>query len=81
MMAVQYRANTYLEELEETGIGEDNHFGEDNLREVYKASRSMFADMSKVYGCDDPQKLFPDVLNKNTVLLAGPLLFAVDVLC
>ena len=69
-MAVQYRANKYLEELEETGIGEDNHFGEDNLREVYKASRSMFADMSKVYGCDDPQKLYPDVLNKNTVVKA-----------
>ena len=61
-MAVQYRANKYLEELEETDIGEDNHFGENNLREVYKASRSMFEDMSKVYGCDDPQKLFANVL-------------------
>ena len=30
----------------------------------------MFADMSKVYGCDDPQKLYPDVLNKNTVVKA-----------
>ena len=53
-MAVQYRASKYLEELEETDIGEDNHFGENNLREVYKASRSIFGDMSRVYGCDDP---------------------------
>ena len=69
-MAVQYRANTYLEELEETSIVQENHFGEENLREVCKASRSLFADMSKVYGCDDPQKLYPDVLNKTTVVNA-----------
>ena len=55
----------------------------------------MFGDMSKVYGWDNPQKLYPDVLNKNTVEKAQmaewlflaityytwPLLFAVDVVC
>ena len=40
IMTVQYRANKYFKELEETDIGEDYHFGESNLQEVYKASRS-----------------------------------------
>ena len=53
-----------MEELEETGVGDDNHFGAVNLQEVYMASWSMFGDMRKVYGYDDPQKLYPDVLNK-----------------
>ncbi|KAL5269856.1 hypothetical protein ACHWQZ_G003358 [Mnemiopsis leidyi] len=70
-MAVQYRAKKYLEEIfEETGIGTDNHFGEDNLREVNKACGSMFSNICRVYGCDDVQKLSSEVLNKNTVVKA-----------
>ena len=95
-MAVQYRAYKYLEEVDETGIGTDNHFGECNLREVNKVCSSMFNDMCRVYGYDHPQKLTPEVLNKNTVVKAqmaewlctaihlldpGPLLFAANVIC
>ena len=69
-MAVQYRAYKYLEEVDETGIGTDNHFGECNLREVNKVCNSMFSDMCRVYGYDNPQKLTPEVLNKNTVVKA-----------
>ena len=69
-MAVQYRACKYLEEVNETGIGTDNHFGELSLREVHKVCNSMFSDMCKVYGFDVPQKFTPEVLNKNTVVKA-----------
>ena len=69
-MAVQYRANKYLEGIGETGIGSDNHFGEVNLREVQKVCSSMFSDVCRVYGCDDPEKLVPEVLNKNSVVKA-----------
>ena len=69
-MAVQYRASKYLEGIGDTGIGTDNHFGEVNLREVQKVCSSMFSDISKVYGCDDPKKLYPEVLNKNNVVKA-----------
>ena len=55
-MAVHYRAYKYLEEVNETGIGSDNHFGEFDLREVHKVCNSMFSDMCKVYGSDNPQK-------------------------
>ena len=37
---------------------------------ILVASWSMLGDMRKVYGYDDPQKLYPDVLNKNTVVKA-----------
>ena len=70
-MAVQYRARKYLEGIfEETGIGTDNHFGEDNLRELNKSCSSLLSDMCNVYGCDDPKKFSPDVLNKNNVVKA-----------
>ena len=42
-----------------------------NLREVHKVCNSMFSDMCKVYGSDNPlQKLTPEVLNKNIVVNA-----------
>ena len=69
-MAVQYRASKYLEGIGDTGIGTDNHFGEVNLREVQKVCSSMVNDICKVYGCDDPKKLYPEVLNKNNVVKA-----------
>ena len=69
-MAVHYRAYKYLEEVNETGIGTDNHFGEFNLREVHKVCNSMFSDMCNVYGSDNPKELTPEVLNKNTVVKA-----------
>ena len=37
-----------------------------NLREVHKVCNSMFSDMCKVYGSNNPQKLTPEVVNKNT---------------
>ena len=64
-MAVQYRAHKYLEELYEPNISEDHHFGEDNLQEVHKAFRAMFTDIRRVSGWDEPQKLYPEVQNKN----------------
>ena len=70
-MAVQYRAKNYLEKIfDETGIGSDNCFDEVNIREVKNACGSMLRDMCRVYSCDDPQNLFPDVLNKNNVVKA-----------
>ena len=48
-MAVQYRAEKYLDEIMKTGIGTDNNFCEENLREVYKATRAMCNDLYKVY--------------------------------
>ena len=91
-MAVHYRAYKYLEEVNETGIGTDNHFGEFNLRDVHKVCNSMFSDMCNVYGADNPQELTPEVLNKNTVVKAQMAewlftaihlldLFAADVIC
>ena len=41
-----------------------------NLREVLKVCNSMFSDMCKVYGSDNPQKLTPEILNKNIVVNA-----------
>ena len=64
-----------------------------NLREVHKVCNSMFSDMCKVYGSDNPlQKLTPEVLNKNIVVNAQMAewlftaihlldLFAADVIC
>ena len=69
-MAVQFRANNYLEGIDDTGIGTDNFFGEVNLREVQKVCSTMFSDICRVYGCDNPQKLSPEVLNKNNVVKA-----------
>jgi len=66
-MAVQYRANKYLEDLGDTGIGTDNHFGEFNLRELQKACSSMTSDICRVFGCEDPEKLTPVMLVKNNV--------------
>lgn len=70
IMAVQYRAKKYLDEIMETGIGTDNNFCEENLREVYKATRTMCNDLCRVYGVEDPKKLFPEVLNKNSIVKA-----------
>ncbi|KAL5258246.1 hypothetical protein ACHWQZ_G013022 [Mnemiopsis leidyi] len=66
-MAVQYRASKYLEDLGDTGIGTDNHFGEFNLRELQKACSSMTSDICRVFGCEDPEKLTPVMLVKNNV--------------
>ena len=97
-MAVQHRAYNYkhLEGVDETGIGTDNHFGEFNLRGVNKVCNSMFtfSDMRKFYGSDNPQKLTPEVVNKNTFSVTKAQmaewlftaihlldLFAADVIC
>ena len=69
-MAVQYRASKYLEGIGDTGIGTDNHFGEVNLREVQRVCSTMVSDISKVYGCDDPEKIYPEALIKNNVVKA-----------
>ena len=69
-MAVQYRAEKYLDEIMETGIGTDNNFCEENLREVYKATRAMCNDLYKVYGVEDPKNLSPEVLNKTSIVKA-----------
>ena len=82
-MAVQYRANKYLEALGDTSIGTDNHFGEFNLREVHRACSSMVSDICRVYGCDDSEKLSPEVLIKNNVVkaqMAEWLYAAIDLL-
>ena len=93
-MPVQHRAYKYLEEVDKTGIGTDDHFGEFNLREVNKVCNSMFSDMCKYYGSDNPQKLTSEVVNKNSfsVIKAQMVewlftaihlldLFAADVIC
>ena len=69
-MAVQYRANKYLKGIGDTGIESENNFGEVTLREVQKVCSSMLSDVCRVYGCDDPEKLVPEVLNKNSVVKA-----------
>ena len=82
-MAVQYRASKYLEGIGDTGIGTDSHFGEVNLHEVQKVCNTMVSDICRVYGCDDPEKLFPEVLIKNNVVkaqMAEWLYTAIDLL-
>ena len=69
-MAVQYRSKKYLDEIMETSIGTDDQFCEENLREVYKASQTMFNDLCKAYGAEDPKKLLPELLNKNSIVKA-----------
>ena len=69
-MAVQYRAEKYLDKIMETGIGTDNNFCEENLREVYKATRAMCNDLYKVYSVEDPKNLSPEVLNKTSIVKA-----------
>ena len=70
IMAVQYRANKYLEGIGDTGIGTDNHFGEVNLREVQRVCGTMVSDICRVYGCDDPEKLLPETFIKTNVVKA-----------
>ena len=86
IQAVQYQVDKYLEEND---IGEHNHFGEDNLWEVDKASGPILSDMAAMILRNH---YIPEVLNKDTVwglrLLrccfrrytraAWPLLFVVD---
>ena len=82
-MAVQYRASKYLEGIGDTGIGTDNHFGEVNLQEVQRVCNTMVSDICRVYGCEDPEKLFPEVLIKNNVVkaqMAEWLYTAIDLL-
>ena len=82
-MAVQYRASKYLEGIGDTGIGTDNHFGEENLHEVQKVCTTMFSDICRVYGCDDPEKLLPEALIKTNVVkaqMAEWLYTAIDLL-
>ena len=64
----KYRANKYLDELEVTGIGEDETFDEDYMRTVYNASKTLFSDMCRVYGLDDPRKLTPEAVNNPGVV-------------
>ena len=59
-MAVQYRAGKYLDELGETSIGTDNHFCEENVKEVQESTRMLVNDICKIFGaeslansCDD----------------------------
>ena len=43
--SVQFSANKYLEEIGESGIGTDNLFCEDNLKEVRNSSGMFFSDL------------------------------------
>ena len=69
-MAVQYRAKRYLEELGETSIGTDNHFCEDNVKEVRSATNTLMNDICRVYGINGADNLTAKALDKPSVVKA-----------
>ncbi|KAL5268695.1 hypothetical protein ACHWQZ_G002522 [Mnemiopsis leidyi] len=69
-MAVQYRAKRYLEELGETSIGTDNHFCEDNVKEVRSATNMLLNDICRVYGINGPDNFTAKTLDKPSVVKA-----------
>ncbi|KAL5249965.1 hypothetical protein ACHWQZ_G015891 [Mnemiopsis leidyi] len=69
-MTVQYRASKYLDEIEETSIGTDNHFCEENVREVQESSRMLVNDICKVFGAESLKNFTPAMMNKPSVVKA-----------
>ena len=65
-MAARYKADKYLEELEESGIG-DGCFSPEYVKEVDVAANSLFNDMLKMCGAADSQSLLLEVFNKPSV--------------
>ena len=70
IMAVQYRAGKYLDEIHETSIGTDNVFCEINVKEVQESSRLLVNDICKTFGAESLTDLNPAMMNKNTVVKA-----------
>ena len=65
--SAQFSAMKYLEEIGESGIGTDNLFCEDNLKEVRNSSGMLFSDLCRVFGVDGAKNLNPGTLNKHSV--------------
>ena len=65
--SAQFSANKYLEEIGQSGIGTDNLFCEDNLKEVRNSSGMLFSNMCRVFGVEGAKNLSPSTLNKNSV--------------
>ena len=65
--STQFSASKYLDDIEESGIGTDNLFCEDNLKEVRNSSGMLFSDMCRVFGVEGAKNLSPSTLNKHSV--------------
>ena len=61
-MAARYKADKYLTELGESGIG-DGCFAPEYVKEVDVAANSLFSDMLRMCGAADSQSLLPEVFN------------------
>ena len=68
-MAARYKADKYLTELGESGIG-DGCFAPEYVKEVDVAANSLFSDMLRMCGAADSRSLLPEVLNKQSVTKA-----------
>ena len=65
-MAARYKADKYLTELEESGIG-DGCFAPEYVKEVDVAANALFNDMIRMCGADDTRNLLPEAFNKPSI--------------
>ncbi len=66
-MTAKFKANKYLEDIAESGIGEDEVFDSDYVKEVLEASKTLFTDMSKMCGVTESQDILPSLLAKQSI--------------
>ena len=63
-MTAQCKAEKYLEGITESGIGDDDVFDNDYVKEVLEASKTLFNDMCKMCGVTESRNILPNLLAK-----------------